>query len=36
MKIFNGGTEGNERLTSTIGLVLLALLAVEAATLAQR
>jgi hypothetical protein len=32
MKILPGGTEGNERLTSTIGLALLALLVVEAAT----
>ncbi len=32
MKILSGGPEGNERLTSTIGLALLALLAVEAAT----
>jgi hypothetical protein len=32
MRILRGGTEGNERLTSTIGLALLALLAVEAAT----
>jgi hypothetical protein len=32
MKFLTGGTDGNERLTSTIGLALLALLAVEAAT----
>jgi hypothetical protein len=32
MKILPGGTEGNERLTSTIGLVLLVLLAVETLT----
>ena len=32
MKILPGGTEGNERLTSTVGLALLALLVVETAT----
>jgi hypothetical protein len=32
MKILPGGTEGNERLTSSTGLVLLVLLAVETLT----
>jgi hypothetical protein len=32
MTNLSGGSEGNERLTSTIGLALLALFAVEAAT----